>query len=182
MYQYMCSTGSLLFIPSHLIIILVTLTERKSEQAVKVKIRCKATVCLVSRPLLLLLISAPILLQKLTPPHPCSNFLKSYHINTAYSLPPTSKTQAQCLNPQRLSRLCSNVCRGGGLGKERRGCGDGCRFLWQFDSQGRGGELSREVSDWHILVQGSTRHMIWHTNQLELKWRRNWMRWQFDES
>ena len=45
MYQYMCSTGSLLFIPSHLIIILVTLTERKSEQAVKVKIRCKATVC-----------------------------------------------------------------------------------------------------------------------------------------
>ena len=35
----------------------------------------------------------------------------------------------------------------------------GCRFLWHFDSLGRG-ELSRGFIDWHILVKDSTRHMV----------------------
>ena len=52
--------------------------------------------------------------------------------------------------------------------QKRRRAGLGCRFLWHFDSLGRG-ELSRGFIDWHILVKDSTRHMFCLTH---------WFFWQ----
>ena len=53
------------------------------------------------------------------------------------------------------------VRRRGGVGK-----GGGRMDVSFFDSLivKAGEELSRGVRDWHILVQGSTRHMLWRAN------------------